>query len=73
MIDENTHQQLGRHAAEIASLKVDMAELKSDVKKILAFMNQAQGSWKTLVAIGGLAAAVGGAVGWVVSHFFVGR
>lgn len=67
------HQQIGRHDAQIVALQTDMSEVKADVKKILAFMNQAQGSWKTLVAIGGFAAAVGGVVGWVVSHFFVGR
>lgn len=72
-MSDDLHHQLGRHDAQIIALQNDMTELKSDVKKILAFMNQAQGSWKTLVAIGGLAAAVGGAVGWVVSHFFVGR
>lgn len=72
-MSDDLHQQIGRHDAQIVSLQADMTEMKSDVKKILAFMNQAQGSWKTLVAIGGLAAAVGGAVGWVVSHFFVGR
>lgn len=70
-MSDDLHQQLGRHDAQIVSLQTDMTEVKSDVKKILAFMNQAQGSWKTLVAIGGLAAAVGGVVGWVVSHFFV--
>lgn len=72
-MSDDLHQQIGRHDAQIVSLQDDMSEVKADVKKILAFMNQAQGSWKTLVAIGGLAAAVGGAVGWVVSHFFVGR
>lgn len=71
-MSDELHHQLGRHEAEIDVLKADMAEVKADVKKILAFMNQAQGSWKTLVAIGGLAAAVGGVVGWLV-HFFVGR
>lgn len=72
-MSDDLHRQIGRHDAQIVTLQTDMSEVKADVKKILAFMNQAQGSWKTLVAIGGLAAAVGGAVGWVVSHFFVGR
>lgn len=72
-MSDDMYRQLGRHDAQIAALQTDMSEVKADVKKILAFMNQAQGSWKTLVAIGGLAAAVGGVVGWVVSHFFVGR
>lgn len=72
-MSDDLHQQIGRHDAQIESLQTDMSEVKADVKTILKFMNQAQGSWKTLVAIGGLAAAVGGAVGWIVSHFFVGR
>lgn len=66
------HQQVGKHEGEIDALKDDMAEVKADVKQILAFVNQAQGSWKTLVAIGGFSAAVGGFVGWAL-HFFVGK
>lgn len=69
-MSDELHQQVGRHDAQIVSLQTDMTEVKSDVKQILAFMNQAQGSWKTLVAIGGLAAAVGGVVGWIISYFW---
>ncbi len=40
----------------------DIAELKADVKAILATLNQAKGGWKAYVAIGALAAIVGAAV-----------
>jgi hypothetical protein len=71
-VSSELHQQVGKHDAEIDALKGDMAEVKSDVKQILAFVNQAQGSWKTLLAIGGFAAAVGGLVSWAV-HTFLGK
>lgn len=38
----------------------DIAELKADVKAILATLNQAKGGWKAYVAIGAMAAIVGG-------------
>ncbi len=63
-------------AAEIAGLKVQVAELKDDVAKLtasvellLAKMNQAKGSWATLVVLGSITAALGAAaatvVGWL--------
>ena len=44
---------------EVASLKTDTAELKADVKCLLAKMNQAKGGWMTLIAVAGIAGSMG--------------
>jgi len=69
-VSDDLQRELGRHDAEIVALQKDMTEVKGDVKQILAFVAQAQGSWKTLMAVSGFAAAVGGAVSWTVHTFF---
>ena len=56
-------RDVGRHDAEIGALKKDMAEVKSDVKSILALMNQGKGGYKTLVLVAGMAGACGALVG----------
>jgi len=58
MTDE-LHRDVGRHDAEIASLQREISELRIDVRSILATLAEARGGWKTLMAVGGLAGAVG--------------
>lgn len=72
MTDE-TQKTLGRHSAEIDALQQDMKEIKRDVKTLLAIMNQAQGSWRALVAISSLAATIGGFVGWLLHMLLPGK
>lgn len=49
-------------------------EIRDDVKHIRTVIDRATGGWKMLVVVGTAAAAVGGAVGWLISHFklFIG-
>lgn len=49
---------LGSHEARLDGLEANVGEIRDDVKKILAYMERTKGSWKTLVAIGGVIAAV---------------
>jgi hypothetical protein len=53
-------RDIGRHDAQIETLQADMSEMKKDVHEIKLILAQAQGSWKTLVAVGGFAAFIGG-------------
>lgn len=70
MADENgngTQRKIGEHDAEISSLKDDMAEVKGDVKAILAALNQEKGVKRM---IGATMTLVGGAVaGWAATYF----
>lgn len=37
----------------------DISEIKDDLKSILTTLNEAKGGWKTLLAVAGMAGAVG--------------
>jgi hypothetical protein len=52
-------REIGQLTEAVGNLKSDVAEIKEDVKKMTEFMQQAKGSWKTVMGIAGFAAAVG--------------
>lgn len=52
-------RDIGRHDAQIETLQADMAEMKKDVHEIKLMLAQAKGGWKTLMAVGGVAAVMG--------------
>lgn len=54
-------QQIGAHSARIERLEEDVAEVRKDVKEILAILAQTKGGWKALL-IAGSAAGTAGAV-----------
>jgi hypothetical protein len=56
---EDNHQQLGALRAEVSNLKGDVGDIKSDVREMRDILNEVRGSWKTLVILGGISAAVG--------------
>lgn len=71
-MSDELQRDIGRHDAQIEGMERRLGNVESKLDDVLAILNQAQGSWKTMVAAGAAIAAVGGFVGWVV-HFFVGR
>ena len=56
-------QQFGRLTAQVERLEADVTELRSDVKSMIAMLEQAKGGWRTLMLVGGLGGAVGAALG----------
>jgi hypothetical protein len=44
---------LGGHEARLDALELGQKNMAEDVKKILSFVEQRKGSWKTLAAFGG--------------------
>lgn len=52
-------QAFGRLQAEVEQLQRQLQEMQGDLKAALAILAQAQGSWKTMVAIGGFSSVVG--------------
>lgn len=54
-------QDYGRLTAEVAQLQRDVADLRCDMKKVLETLQEARGGWRTLMLVGGAAAAFGGA------------
>jgi hypothetical protein len=62
-MSDDIHRTLGAHDARIESLQYDVAEIKRDMKLILAAMSEAKGGWKTLVMVSGIAGSCGAIIG----------
>ena len=71
MENPSIHHDLGRHDAQIEQLKADMKAVKSDVHDIKVMLAEAKGGWKTLMLVGGIAAAVGATMAKVAAWFGV--
>lgn len=57
-----SEQQIGALQADVGNLKTDMTQLKQDVREIRDIVIEARGSWRTLVILSGISAAVGGLI-----------
>lgn len=53
---------------KVSQLTDDVQSLKKTVESMRDMMQQARGGWKTLMWVGGTAAAVGTGIGWVLQH-----
>lgn len=49
---------LGSHEARLDALETTTTSIATDVKAILAHIERAKGSWKTLLALGGIISAI---------------
>ncbi len=52
-------REIGELTAKVENLEKRQEEMAGDIKAMRAFMEQARGSWKTVMGIAGFAAAVG--------------
>lgn len=53
-------------------LQESNAQLTAKLDQVLLALSEARGGWKTLMAVGGAAATVGGFITWAVGHFSKG-
>lgn len=64
------HQDMGRHAEAIENLKHEMRCVRETVNRIdrtvTQALSEAKGGWRVLIALGLLAATVGGVIGALV-------
>lgn len=79
MENPSIHHDLGRHDAQIEGLQQQVKQLHRDMQamnetlvEINRTLSEARGGWKTLMLVGGIAAAVGATIakaaawlGWV--------
>ena len=50
----NTDHEIGALGARMGAVEEDIKEIRHDVREMLEFMQQARGSWKTVMGIAGL-------------------
>lgn len=68
MADETTIRDVAKLQAQMEGVREDVKELKQSVDSLLEFTQQARGSWKTVMAISGFAAAIGALFAKIVPH-----
>lgn len=62
----NTDHEIGALGARMGAVEEDIKEIRHDVREMLEFMQQARGSWKTVMGIAGASAAVGALVAKII-------
>ncbi len=70
-----TARELATHASEIKHLQSDMDRvlyelnaMKQTVDSINQKLDKAEGGWKTLIWIGGLATSITGVIGYIIGQ-----
>lgn len=69
MTDPQLHRDLGRVEGRLEKVEADMDDVKRMVKDMHDTITTAKGGWKTLLAVGGLSAALASAVTKFLSMF----
>lgn len=69
-MDDTSKVDIAVLQTEMREVKSDISEIKGDIRKLLEFTQQARGSWRTLMAVGGASAAIGGLVSKLLSFKF---
>jgi len=66
---EDSSLAIGGLLARVDRLENDMLEIKKDQKEMLRILHNAEGSWKAMVAIGGVGVMIGGALAGIVGFW----
>jgi hypothetical protein len=66
----DNQRDFGRLEAQVERLKEDVEAMSDKLDLLMSYMSEARGSWKTVLALGGFAAAIGSVITWVVTHFW---
>lgn len=52
--------EYGKLLSKVTTLESEVQELRTDMKKVLATLQEAQGGWRLMMLLGGASAVVGG-------------
>jgi hypothetical protein len=69
MSDDTSKADIAVLQSEMRDVKEDLHDIKGDIREMLVFMQQARGSWKTVMGIAGASAAVGALVAKILPFF----
>lgn len=59
MTTDTTQRDIGSLQSDVRSIKEDQADMKADIREVRDFMREAKGSWKMLVFLATVSAALG--------------
>lgn len=68
-LEKDASIEVAALTVKVEMLERDISELKSDVKQLLAVVNQTRGGWKTIVLVSGVAGTVGAVLAKLVPLF----
>ena len=57
--------------SDIERLEAQVVEMSGKLDTVLQALTEAKGGWKTLMAVGGAAAAMATASSWIINHVSV--
>lgn len=60
--------RLAKAEQQVADMKDDIAEIKGDLKKLVAAANMAGGGWLAIMKLGGTLVMAAGFLGWLYDH-----
>jgi hypothetical protein len=60
---------IGGLMARVDRLEADVSQIRVDQKEMLRILHNAEGSWKAMVAVGGIGVAIGSALMGVVGFW----
>lgn len=58
----STEREIGKLEEAVSTLKEEVGAMRDDIAAIREMLAHARGGWFTLVSVGGIASAIGGAV-----------
>lgn len=76
MLEQQNSTAIAVMKVEMEYLKAGMIELRAanaaqteKIDQLLAIVAEARGGWRTVVAIGGAAGAIGSGITWIATHW----
>ena len=69
-VDASIDREIGKHEEAIDTLKRDVQAIREDMDAIKGILQQAQGGWRMLVAVGAISSALASLFTWMVSHLW---
>lgn len=75
-IDRRDYGQLEERVAQltitvkehIENVQAAHRALANSIRELQDVMTEAKGGWRTVLMLGGIASAIGGAISWFISH-----
>lgn len=69
-MNPETERDIGRLEGKVDSVEKTLATMQGQLAELNAYMAETKGGWKTLLALAGMASALGSAATWIAAHLW---